>query len=442
MKARKNYPGFITALVSIALILSACNKKPDQVGLGLQPTSAELSVIFDNSTGLLAHSMVEDSVRTDANVIQTGMVGSMMDPVFGKTMAELYSQFRLSENGHDFGTDPVFDSLVLSLHYSGYYGDTLSSQTVRIYELDQDLDADSAYYSNQSVSDYGVELGSKTFIPGERDSVTVGDVKLPAQLRIPLSEEFAQKILDGSEVDFDDNEKWLLYMKGLRITVDEVAADGGIMNFDMFSANTALTIYYKSSDLEDTLSFTFLSNSACARFAKYDHNEYQDASPAFKMQVLDGDTSLGAEIFYLQGMGGVKAQLRLPDIMEFFDDGPVAINEAKLIFNIMDDGEDLDPAPKLALIMLDDEGNSVLIPDAQEPSLYYGGDINEEGTQYFFRISRHVQKILTGESPNYPLILSASGASFRAHRSILHGPDSLLNADMKMTLNVTYTQVN
>ena len=111
MKAIKNYPGLITAFIVIPLLIIGCNKKPDQVGLGLQPTSAELSVIFDNTTGLLSHSVREDSVRTDQNVIQSGLLGSMMDPVFGLTTGEIFSQFRLEENGHDFGTDPILDSL-------------------------------------------------------------------------------------------------------------------------------------------------------------------------------------------------------------------------------------------------------------------------------------------------------------------------------------------
>ena len=85
-------PGLLAALISISLLLYACNKKPEQVGLGLQPVSAELSVIFDDNSGLLVHSILEDSVRTDGNVVQTGMAGSMMDPVFGHTNASIYTQ--------------------------------------------------------------------------------------------------------------------------------------------------------------------------------------------------------------------------------------------------------------------------------------------------------------------------------------------------------------
>ena len=211
----------------------------------------------------------------------------------------------------------------------------------------------------------------------------------------------------------------------------------------MFSANTALTIYYRTGETgsQDTISFTFLSNSSCARFTAFDHNDYLDASSEFQAQI-NGNTSLGAEKFYLQGMGGIKAQLLLPDIQEFFDDGPVAINEAKLVLHINDDGNGLDPALKLALVMIDEEGDAIALPDALESSSYFGGEINDGETQYFFRISRHVQQILTGETPNYPLHLSVSGASFRPERVILHGSDELINGDMRMTLNVIYTKVN
>jgi hypothetical protein len=441
LKTKILYPGLLATII-VALLLAACNKKPEQVGLDLQPVNAELSVVFDNAAGLLSHSLREDSVRTDVNVIKTAMLGSMLDPVFGKTTAEIYSQFRLSENGHDFGTAPIIDSLVLSLSYSGFYGDTLTEQTIHVFELDQDMDPDTSYYSNQTLTDYGIALASMTFVPGPADSVMVGgDLKTP-QLRIRLSDDFAQKIVDAGDAVFEDNESWLEFMKGFRITTEPVQAAGGILLFDMLASNTAMTIFYRTQDSQDTLSFTFLSNSNCARFTAFDHNDYLEASPEFRAQVIDGDTLLGKNLIFLQGMGGVKAQLRLPDIRDFLDKDTVAINEARLIFNIYDDGSELEGPPQLGLAIIDEEGNFVPLPDANESSSYYGGYLNDGGTQYFFRISRHVQQVLTGESPNYPLALLITGASFRANRVILHGPDSTLNQDQKMVLNIIYTRLN
>jgi len=441
LKNRRIIIAWLSALVLISLI-TACNKKPDQVGLGIQPASSELSVVFDNSSGLLSHSILEDSVRTDANVIKTGMLGSMLDPVFGMTTAEIFSQFRLSENGHNFGTDAILDSLVLSLAYSSFYGDTMTSQTVRIFEIDEDMIADSAYYSTNTISDYGVELAAFTFIPTPSDTIYIDSLPQKPQLRIQLSSEFGQKLIDADPNVYDDNEKWLEFMKGLRITTEPVGSDGGMMLFDMLDSKTALTIYYRTGDPQDTISFAFLSNTNCARFTAFDHNEYLDASADFRAQVIDGDTAAGNELFYLQGMGGVKAQIRLPDIQEFFADGPVAINEAKLIFNVYDDGADLEGPPQLGLAMIDEEGDYVPLPDANEVSSYYGGYLNDAKDQYYFRISRHVQQVLSGDTPNYPLALLVQGASFRANRLILHGSDTLLNGDNKMILEVTYTKVN
>lgn len=441
LKNRRIIQACLSAVILISLS-TACNKKADKVGLGLQPASAELSVVFDNNSGLYSHSILEDSVRTDVNVIKTGMLGSMMDPEFGKTTAEIFSQFRLSENGQSFGTGAILDSLVLSLAYSSFYGDTMTSQTIRVFELDQDMNPDTSYYSTQSISDYGIELASLTFTPRPSDSVYVDSLQEKPQLRIRLSNDFAQKLIEADPDVYDDNEKWLAFMNGFRITTDAVSSDGGIMLFDMLDSKTAMTIFYKSSDLEDTLSFTFLSNSNCARFTAFDHNEYMDASAAFKAQVLDGDTAAGNELFYLQAMGGVKAQISLPDIEEFFADGPVAINEAKLIFNVYDDGSELLGPPQLGLAMIDEEGDYVPLADANEVSTYYGGFLNDAKNQYYFRISRHIQKVLTGETPNYTLALLVQGASFRANRLILYGSDVMMNAENKMTLEVTYTKVN
>jgi hypothetical protein len=434
-------PFGLLALLIIGFI-AACNKKADQVGLGLQPASQELSVVFDNNSGLIAYSIREDSVRTDANAIKTGMVGSMLDPVFGRTNAQIYSQFRLSENGHNFGEGAQLDSLVLSLAYSSFYGDTMTQQTVRVYELDVDMDPDTTYYSNQTLSDYGTEIAAVTFMPGPSDTLYIDSVPKQPQLRIPLSSVFAQKLIDADDAVYDDNESWLEFMKGLRITADQVGGDGGIMLFDMLESATVLTIYYRSADNEDTLSFEFLSNNNCARFTAFDHNDYMEASAGLKAQIIDGDTSGGSETFYLQAMGGVKAQLRLPDIKDYFADGAVSINEAKLIINIYDDGTDLAAPPQLGLAMVDEDGDYLPVADANEVSSYYGGYLSENEDSYFFRISQHVQQILTGVTPNYPLVLLVQGASFRANRIILNGPEATMNVDDRMILEVIYTKVN
>lgn len=434
-------PFGLLALLIIGFI-AACNKKADQIGLGLQPASQELSVVFDNNSGLIAYSIREDSVRTDANAIKTGMVGSMLDPVFGRTNAQIYSQFRLSENGHNFGEGAQLDSLVLSLAYSSFYGDTMTQQTVRVYELDVDMDPDTTYYSNQTLSDYGTEIAAVTFMPGPSDTLYIDSVPKQPQLRIPLSSVFAQKLIDADDAVYDDNESWLEFMKGLRITADQVGGDGGIMLFDMLESATVLTIYYRSADNEDTLSFEFLSNNNCARFTAFDHNDYMEASAGLKAQIIDGDTSGGSETFYLQAMGGVKAQLRLPDIKDYFADGAVSINEAKLIINIYDDGTDLAAPPQLGLAMVDEDGDYLPVADANEVSSYYGGYLSENEDSYFFRISQHVQQILTGVTPNYPLVLLVQGASFRANRIILNGPEATMNVDNRMILEVIYTKVN
>ena len=430
------------AVVLIISLITACNKKADQVGLGLQPASQELSVVFDNNSGLVAYSIREDSVRTDANAIKTGMVGGMIDPVFGRTNAEIFTQLRLSENGHNFGEGAQLDSIILSLGYSGFYGDTMTQQTVRVYEISEDMNPDTTYYSNQSISDFGVELAAYTFTPRPGDTLVIDSVPQQPQLRIPLSSAFGQQLIDADDAVYDDNESWLEFMKGLHIAADPAVGEGGIMLFDMLESATVMTIYYRSADNEDTLSFEFLSNNNCARFTAFDHNDYMEATAGLRAQIIDGDTSGGSEIFYLQAMGGVKAQLRLPDIKEYFADGPVSINQAKLIFNIYNDGADLTPPPQLALAMVDEDGDYLPIADASEVSSYYGGFLSENEDSYFFRISEHVQQVLSGTTPNYPLVLLVQGASFRANRVVLNGPEATMNSDDRMILEVTYTKVN
>ena len=161
--------------------------------------------------------------------------------------------------------------------------------------------------------------------------------------------------------------------------------------------------------------------------------------------ILDNDTASGNELFYLQGMGGVKAQLRLPDIREYFDsinnNQPVAINQAKLFLTVYDDNSELEIPPQLGLVILDEDGEYLPLADATESASFFGGFPNDGKTQYWFRISRHVQQVLNGDIPNYPLILLVQGASFRANRVILYGSDTN-NVENKMSLELIYTKVN
>ena len=114
------FTGFFIVVLNILIFLS-CSKEPNQLALN-QITNEKINYIVDSTSTVIAYSVRDDSVSTYRP--SYNLLGSMMDPVFGKTSASIYSQFKFVAAYLDFGAAPVCDSIVLYLAYAtGYYGD-------------------------------------------------------------------------------------------------------------------------------------------------------------------------------------------------------------------------------------------------------------------------------------------------------------------------------
>jgi len=109
------------AFISVVIFFFSC-EEPDVVGLQTQIKNDKLNISFSDTTSIIAFSQIEEQVRSDE--LTSNSLGSYFDPVFGTTSANLYTQLRLSSSNVTFGISPIFDSLILSFAYSGYYGDT------------------------------------------------------------------------------------------------------------------------------------------------------------------------------------------------------------------------------------------------------------------------------------------------------------------------------
>ena len=322
LKSSRLLRGSVFISLFILLIVNSCKKDPYQIGLSLLPPTDTLSVKSTDTTTVIAYSVLQDSIRTDKAT--TNILGSLVDPVFGKTTASFCSQIRLSTEKVSFGLEPVLDSIVLMLRYSSIYGDANSMQNVKVYELEESLNPDSAYYSNHVVHHYPILLANKSFLPALKDSVKIFKSKFAPHLRINLSKltsYFGNKLLYAPEDVLLNNTNFIKFLKGLYVETSPLSANGGLISFDMGSALTKVVLYFKNHDtagkVVDSLSYDFVINSSCARFNIFDHHQYLEASPEFKNQVLNHDTSSGKNMLFLQGLGGVKIRFRLPNIKDY-----------------------------------------------------------------------------------------------------------------------------
>jgi hypothetical protein len=434
-------------LFLLVLLLFSCRKDPYQVGLNLIPPSDTLNIKSTDTASLVAYSVLQDSIRTDETTLS--ILGSLMDPVFGVTTATSYMQYRLSAESPSFGTSPKLDSVVLLLPYGKFYGDTNAYQTLKVYEMAEGINSDSIYYSNHTVKTTGIPLAEYTFKPAPRDSLTINGAKVAPHIRINLNKltnYFGNKLLNAPADVMTNNAAFLTFMKGLCIESSRAPYGGALMSFDPTNSLSKIVMYFHNST-DDSLRFDFVSNSLSARFTHFDHNEYRDALPEFKQQVLQHDTSLGKTKLYIQGLGGVRIRFRLPFLASFGKSGKIAINSAVLTFWNAETDTTLAPPSKLTLVAVDTAGNVGFLIDEQEGTSYFGGTYNPYSNSYIFRITRYMQQIIDGKSSNYDLFLMANDPSTNVlvpNRITIKGtspPPPVLSSD-RISLQVIYTKLH
>jgi hypothetical protein len=445
MRIRTTGAYIFLALTGIALLIFSCTKEADIIGLNIQPPGDEMGLSITDTIGLVSYSVREDSVNTSN--LPISLLGSLFDPVFGKTTASIYSEIRLSNVQLDFGAGAAIDSIVLSLAFKSLWGDSSTIQTFRVFEMTENIEVDSTYYSTH-VFDFNesTELGSISISP-PTDSIMVDTVKLAPHLRIPLNQVLADKLLDGSSDDFVSNEEFRKFLKGLYITADPVqeSGKGALITFEMFTSLTNLTVYYHNND-KDSLKYIFYITNDGARFNHFEHYDYADADPLFRQQVIDGNKALGQDIIYLQPLGGVRTYLHIPSLVTLGNEiqsgqrTMIAVNEAKIVFSNFESDPFLDPPTRLLLANITDEkGSTTFLDDQREGDNYFGGYYNKSNMTYTFRLNRYVQdRLLNPEEEDFGLALLVPGASSVPQRVILNGSAA---GSGEIKLVIKYTEV-
>lgn len=427
------------SLLVIALagiLLSSC-EEPDVIGLNVQPPGDQLNLAETDTISLITYTVREDSLRSDETTY--ALLGSYLDPVFGLHSASFYSQIRLSSNNTSFGSNPQADSIVLTLVYNAAYGDTLTPQTVKVYELIESIDKDSSYYSNDAFT-IGSLLASKAFVPAPLDSVKIDGVKKAPHLRIKLEPSLAQRFIDASgSTSLSNNSNFLDFFKGIFVTTDPVNSKGAILSFDLLNSLSQVTMYYKN-DNADSLKYNFVINENCARINHFNHHNYSQASSYLQSQ-LSGDTTKGDSILYLQSMAGLKVKIKYPYLMNLVANGKIAINKAELIVKLdKNDFTENEFAPPALLTVLEEQDGKIrYILDQYEGTNYFGGSFNKTKYEYRFNIARHIQQILDGEKDNLglSLVVWTANRSNTANRVVLNGS----KRSDALRLSITYTKL-
>lgn len=437
----------VILFLTLAFLSFACSKTTENIGNGLISEGDLIAVFQTDTITIDCHSLTVDSIATKG---MTGIqLGSMMDPVMGRTNANIFTQLHLSSTNHQFGSNPVVDSVVLQLAYNGYFGDTTTTQTIHVYELADSLQTTTLYYQFDDVDVKPTDLANGFQFqprPTTTGMVLGTDTITQAVVRIPLDNSLGVLLMQADTSVYSNPENFKEYFYGLKICCESVSQDGAILSF-LPTSNTVtmLQLYYHENPEETTcMRYNYYITSDDVYFNQYLH-DYTTGAPEFIQQVIDGDTALGQQQLYLQSMGGVKSLIRFPHFNQWDtpdDDSHIIINEAKLILPtspLIADSNIYHDISSLALLYIKEDGTTSVLPDYLEGSNYYGGSYSKANRQVVFRISEYLQLMWKRNQANPGLYLSITGASYNALRWIITGPDA--DEEQKLRCEIKYSIV-
>jgi len=432
---------FRTISFIFILFTLACSKPAGEIGALVQPEDSKLKVFWTDTAEVYAYSKPQDTIRTGG--LSSTLLGSLMDPTFGLTVASFYTQVMLDRSGYRFGNNPVLDSLILQLRYMGNsYGDTTTMLTVHVYQMEENFQSDTTFYSDIDIPYNPVDYANFNFTPHPNDSVVTGNDTIPPVLRINLSDinqGLGNFLLNTDTTIMDSNDVFIEYFKGLYVTTEPVSEKGSLIYFQLLNSLSELIIYYHN-DEDDSLSFDYPITQVTKYASKYEH-DFNLGDPGFVTQVVNGDTSLGNNKFYVSGTAGVATVIKIPNIQSWSELGTIALNEAKLV--LPGNTEDtLFPAPNyLALSEIKDDGTFDYLPDDNDLA-YFGGYYNPDFNTYTFRITQYLQSLISDPTKEHNgFYLIVRGASIYPNRFVFNGNNPVSDT-VRLHLEITYTNLD
>ena len=419
-------PDFIFGLVFF-ILLSGCESQPDFIGSDLLPSGDNFTVMFDSMEVIYGYNKLGDSlVGSNKN---TQLLGSTIDPLFGFSKAAYVTQIEASSNSGGFGPNPKIDSVILTLHYEKFQGEDNLSQPIRVYEFMEFIRKDTNYYTNQDISGMyrEPELGQGWM--SKNDTL----------IRIPITEDtFINKFLQAEDSILSSSEYIQELMYGLYITGDDVATEGGMATLSADAEGTKLQFYY-ANDTVDSISQSYtISRVRCQQFNLFSHDYTGYPIEEFLM-----NTSRNDSLLFVQSMSGVYPKIRFPEFTKWIDSMPVAINEARLIFPVVDTSFSLQKSEylpdKLVMFLQESDGGYNYVYDQVIAPESFGGEYQGSFNSYIFTIKMQLQSHAKGDVENLEMILRPGGGNETLTRTVLHGwSEDHLN---RTRLEITYTRL-
>lgn len=415
----------------LAVMVIACNQATD-FGSFLEEGTA-LPINY-HEIPLNARTIKGDSVlswnETTRNL--SHFAGTLDDPIFGKSFAEIYWQYNLAVPP-DF-TDAELDSIVLSVGYdtiSVGYGTWEIPQDFQISRIAEQMFRADDYYSERRFAVEEVALGEALSVVPNKDTTVVAEPRnlevvnnlYGPQLRVRLSDEFGETYIGWGDDIFDSNIAFQQEFFGVRLSPTSVS--GGMINFEVFGPETRLNVYFTANDTMGQYNMALSSQSVI-------HSHFSNDLTGSLVESVINQGNISDSLLFVQSMAGPCVEITLADLSVL---NGSTINSAIMELNVAvlspADTTTFAPISQLALYELKSNGEREMVKDLADVALgneltrFFGGDLafdSGEGVfKYIMNISQHLQKVVDGEATER-LILTTLRPASEASRSIIYGP--------------------
>jgi hypothetical protein len=409
----------------LLLATNSCNNEPSGIGSDFFQSGSLYIDSFDTLT-LRVSTVALDSMIT-SNPARL-LAGRHIDEELGIITAMPF--FQITPGDVPTLTNASYSRATLLLRYDDYsYYDTLSSTTLVVHEVVEEIKLIEGSLYNTSSFDYDPEaLGSITFEPRP----TLGD-----SIEIPLSDDFGlniYKLAEKSATEISSSQDFLKYLRGLAVSPG-ADANGAVLGF---KTDAEVRIYYHDrSSLPVEERHFRLNTSSNIRF-----NHITADRSSTSLAPLSSQRSIRSVFTdhkaYYQGGCGLGIRVEIPYLRDILIDNPgLHILEAVLQFSpVPRSGKGNTPAPEvLAMYVVNGQNEVISISDSQvrvrlEEDVYLGRD-----TRYPLSILDFVNYQLAQPEFNQNAVLFTSEDEFlRSSVHRLYVGDQMSERPMKLML--------
>lgn len=416
---------FAIFLITFLFIEQSCQKiDTTNLGVGLIPTVDNINT-FDTILNVITNNQfISDTITLGPT--QNHALGVLEDPEFGTTTASIYLDVLPSTSGVSpfIKKDSIIaiDSVVLSLNFTGLYGDSTSVENLHVYEIDQQANfTDSVYaVTGPDFPVVATQLGEKLV-----DFTTLNDPQLIKHgedtglvneqniLRIKLNKSLGERLAAYDTLTaYQSDSVFRTKFKGLAIKVDATGATRrkALAYFSLTdNTKTRLTVYYRvtNNGQIDTTLTDFVYKNQVARGANIIRRNIAGTNYAGNIAT----STPNKDKLYIQSSPGSYFRVTVPSLGSLSN--RLIYKAELLVERLPSTNDDLFTPPVLFLDVNDSVNNRFIsIKNDFTTDLAgtynvadFGGNIKQD--QYSFNITRYLQGIITRKEPALPFRLYA-----------------------------------